>query len=128
MSSKANSIKSAIADFMVTHRIPGEMEQNLVKEAIHLHLLSALSDAGVLRHVVFQGGTALRLCYGGERYSEDLDFVCGKSGSYLDKIEFEKLIQRALETAKHSLQRDFGISPDQIALKQPSRPSAIKGI
>jgi len=77
---------------------------------------------------VFQGGTALRLCYGGERYSEDLDFVCGTSGSYLDKIEFEKLIQRALETAKHSLQRDFGISPDQITLKQPSRPSAIKEI
>ena len=61
MNSKATSIKSAVADFMVKHGIPGEMEQNLVKEAIHLHLLSALSDAGVLRHVVFQGGTALRL-------------------------------------------------------------------
>jgi hypothetical protein len=90
--------------------------------------VSALSDARILRYVVFQGGTALRLCYGGERYSEDLDFVCGKSGSYLDKIEFEKLIQRALETAKHSLQRDFGVSPDQITLKQRSRPSAIKEI
>jgi hypothetical protein len=50
MSSKATSIKSAVADFMVEHGISGEMEQNLVKEAIHLHLLSALSDAGVLRH------------------------------------------------------------------------------
>src|ERR1700731_1591996 len=128
MKARASSIKGVVADFMAKHGIPGEMEQNLIKETIHLHLLSALSDAGVLRHVVFQGGTALRLCYGGERYTEDLDFVCGKAGSYLDKIEFEKLIQRALETAKHSLQRDFGISPDQIALKQPSRPSAIKGI
>ncbi|MGE0037373.1 MAG: nucleotidyl transferase AbiEii/AbiGii toxin family protein, partial [Xanthobacteraceae bacterium] len=64
---------------MVRRGIPGEMEQNLIKEAIQLHLLSALSEAGVLRHVVFQGGTALRLCYGGERYSEDLDFVCGKA-------------------------------------------------
>jgi hypothetical protein len=63
MNSKAASIKSAIADFMVKQGIPNEMEQNLVKETIHLHLLSALSDAGVLRHVVFQGGTALRLCY-----------------------------------------------------------------
>ena len=74
MNSKAASIRSAVADFMVKHGISGEMEQNLIKEAIHLHLLSALSDTGVLRHVVFQGGTALRLCYGGERYSEDLDF------------------------------------------------------
>ena len=128
MNSKVTSLRKSIGDFMVRHGISGEMEQNLLKEAIHLHLLSALSDAGILRYVVFQGGTALRLCYGGERYSEDLDFVCGTSGSYLDKIEFEKLIQRALETAKHSLQRDFGISPDQITLKQPSRPSAIKEI
>src|SRR6266853_2869562 len=98
MSSKAASIKGAVADFMATRGISIEMEQNLVKEAIHLHLLSALSDAGVLRHVVFQGGTALRLCYGGERYSEDLGFVCGKAGSYVDKIEFDRRVRDALET------------------------------
>ena len=126
MNSKAASIKSAVADFMVKRGIPGEMEQNLVKEAVHLHLLSALSDAGVLRHVVFQGGTALRLCYGGERYSEDLDFVCGKAGSYVDKIEFDRLVLEALETTKKSLHRDFDIDPNQIVLKQPTQPTAIK--
>jgi predicted nucleotidyltransferase component of viral defense system len=126
MNSKAASIKSAVADFMAKRGIPGEMEQNLIKEAIHLHLLSALSDAGVLRHVVFQGGTALRLCYGAERYSEDLDFVCGKAGSYVDTIEFEALVRDALEATKKSLQRDFAIDPDRIALKQPSHPMGIK--
>src|SRR5215468_3085965 len=100
MNGRGNSIKSAIANFMVRRGIPGEMEQNLIKEAIHLHLLSALSEAGILRHVVFQGGTALRLCYGGERYSEDLDFVCGKVGSHIDKIEFERLVESALQTTK----------------------------
>src|ERR1700674_5148934 len=100
MNSKPASIKSAVADFMVKHGIPGEMEQNLIKEAIHLHLLSALSDAGVLRHVVFQGGTALSLCYGGERYSQDLVFACGKAGCYVDKIEFDRLIRDALDTTK----------------------------
>src|SRR6202795_569353 len=107
MNSKASSIKSVIADFMVKRGIPGEMEQNLIKEAIHLHLLSALSDAGVLRHVVFQGGTALRLCYGGERYSEDLDFVCGKAGSYVDEHEFERLIRDPLEAAETFLDEGF---------------------
>jgi predicted nucleotidyltransferase component of viral defense system len=126
MSSKPASIKSAVADFMVRHGIPGEMEQNLIKEAIHLHLLSALSDAGLLRHVVFQGGTALRLCYGGERYSEDLDFVCGKAGSYVNKIEFDRLIGDALETTKTTFHRDFDIDPDRIALKQPAHPKGIK--
>jgi len=102
------------------------MEQNLIKEAIHLHLLSALSDAGVLGHVVFQGGTALRLCYGGERYSEDLDFVCGKSGAYVDDIRFDQLVALALETTKQSLQRDFSIDPDQIVLETPANPAGLK--
>jgi predicted nucleotidyltransferase component of viral defense system len=127
MNSKASSIKSAVADFIARRGIAGEMEQNLIKEAIHLHLLSALSDAGVLRHVVFQGGTALRLCYGGERYSEDLDFVCGKAGSYVEKIEFDDVVQGALETAKKTLLRDFDIDPNQITLKRPKHPLAIKG-
>ena len=127
MNGRANSIKSAIADFMVQRGIPGEMEQNLIKDAIHLHLLSALSEAGVLRHVVFQGGTALRLCYGGERYSEDLDFVCGKAGSYIEKVEFDQLVDSALQTTKRSLQREFGIKPDEVTLKQPPFSMAIKG-
>jgi predicted nucleotidyltransferase component of viral defense system len=126
MNRRANSIKSAIADFMVKRGIPAEMEQNLIKEAIHLHLLSALSQAGVLRHVVFQGGAALRLCYGGERYSEDLDFVCGKAGSYVGKIEFKKLVESALAMTKKTLHRDFDVNPDEILLKQPPFPMAIK--
>src|SRR3954467_14462542 len=107
MSSKAMGLKSAIDAFIRRRGIEAGMEQNLTKEAIHLHLLSALSEAGVLRRVVFQGGTALRLCYGGERYSEDLDFVCGKAGSYVDDLEFDRLVQNALDAAKKSLHRDF---------------------
>jgi predicted nucleotidyltransferase component of viral defense system len=126
MNGRANSIKSAIADFMVKRGISGEMEQNLIKETIQLHLLSALSEAGVLRHVVFQGGTALRLCYQGERYSEDLDFVCGKAGSYIAKIDFEKLVESALETTKKTLHREFDINPHEILLKQPPFPMAMK--
>ena len=109
MSAKASSLKSSIENFIRRQGIGAEMEQNSVKEAIHLHLLSAMSDAGILRHAVFQGDTALRLCYAGERYSEDLDFVCGKSGSYFTDVEFKDLIETALETTKKTLSRDFGI-------------------
>src|SRR5262245_64912313 len=116
MSSKASGLKSAIDAFIQSRGIQAAMAQNLMKEAIHLHLLSALSEAGVLRHVVFQGGTALRLCYGGERYSEDLDFVCGKAGAYLEGVAFDALVDRALETTKRTLQRDFNINATQIAL------------
>lgn len=123
---KASSLKSSIEAFVRRQGIEAEMEQNLVKEAIHLHLLSAMSDAGILRHAVFQGGTALRLCYGGERYSEDLDFVCGKAGSYFTDVEFNELIEDALETTKKTLNRDFGIAANQISLKKPEHPELVR--
>lgn len=127
MSNKANGLKSAIDAFIQRRGIEAGMDQNLMKEAIHLHLLSALSEAGVLQHVVFQGGTALRLCYGGERYSEDLDFVCGKAGAYLKDVEFDELVDNALETTKRTLQRDFDIDAAQIVLKRPAQPELVKG-
>src|SRR5271167_1541602 len=107
MSNKASGLKSAIDAFIQRRGIEAGMDQNLMKEAIHLHLLSALSEAGVLQHVIFQGGTALRLCYGGERYSEDLDFVCGKGGFYLKDLEWNAVVDRALEITKRTLQHDF---------------------
>jgi predicted nucleotidyltransferase component of viral defense system len=127
MSSRAPGFRSAIDDFIRRRGIDAGMAQNLMKEAIHLHLLSALSEAGVLRHVIFQGGTALRLCYSGERYSEDLDFVCGKAGAYLKDLDFDVLVESALEITKKTLQRDFGIGAAQIVLKRPSQPELIKG-
>jgi predicted nucleotidyltransferase component of viral defense system len=123
---KVPSLRSSIEGFIRRQGIEAEMEQNLVKEAIHLHLLSAMSDAGILRHAVFQGGTALRLCYGGERYSEDLDFVCGKAASYFTDVEFNELIEAALETTKRTLSRDFGIATNQISLKKPEYPDLVK--
>ena len=127
MSNKATGLKSAIDAFIQRRGIEADMDQNLMKEAIHLHLLSALSEAGVLRHVVFQGGTALRLCYRGERYSEDLDFVCGKAGSYLKDVEFDDLVDKAMETTKRTLQRDFDIDARQITLKRPAQPQLVEG-
>ena len=127
MSSKTAGLKSAIDAFIQRRGIEAGMDQNLMKEAIHLHLLSALSEAGILRHVIFQGGTALRLCYGGERYSEDLDFVCGKAGSYLKDVDFEELVDRALEITKKTLQRDFNIDAAQIVLKRPAQRKLVEG-
>ena len=51
------------------------------KELLHYDILFCLKQAGLLNGLVFQGGTSLRLCYGSNRYSEDLDFVGGKNFS-----------------------------------------------
>ncbi|HPV52315.1 MAG TPA: nucleotidyl transferase AbiEii/AbiGii toxin family protein, partial [Smithella sp.] len=43
-----------------------------IAQLILLHELYRQKDS---RSLIFQGGTALRWCYGGSRFSEDLDFV-----------------------------------------------------
>ena len=53
------------------------MEVIVEKELLHYELLHVLNRGGWLDGLTFQGGTALRLCYGGSRLSEDLDFSGG---------------------------------------------------
>jgi hypothetical protein len=53
------------------------MRPVIEKELLHYDILFALDQAGLLDTLTFQGGTALRLCYGAPRYSEDLDFTGG---------------------------------------------------
>lgn len=49
------------------------------KEILHYDIFQALNSADLLKHLVFQGGTSLRLCRGSDRFSEDLDFAGGKN-------------------------------------------------
>jgi len=51
------------------------------KELLHYDILFGLDKAGLLDGLTFQGGTALRLCYGATRLSEDLDFAGGRDFS-----------------------------------------------
>ncbi len=53
------------------------MRPVIEKELLYYDILYALDQANLLDQLTFQGGTALRLCYGLERFSEDLDFVGG---------------------------------------------------
>ncbi|WP_298336031.1 nucleotidyl transferase AbiEii/AbiGii toxin family protein [Ferrimicrobium sp.] len=65
-------------------------ESAVVKEIMHYELLQALLEADAARSLVFQGGTALRLCYGGNRYSEDLDFAGGTAFDPVVMGEFKR--------------------------------------
>ncbi|EOG5620081.1 nucleotidyl transferase AbiEii/AbiGii toxin family protein, partial [Proteus mirabilis] len=57
------------------------MRSVIEKELLHYDILFALEKGGLLNKLTFQGGTSLRLCYGGNRFSEDLDFAGGKDFS-----------------------------------------------
>ena len=53
----------------------GATINQVFQEEVQKTLLASLSRDEVFNHIIFQGGTALRLFYGNPRFSEDLDFV-----------------------------------------------------
>lgn len=62
------------------------LEQTIVKELLHYDIIEALYKSDIAKEIVFQGGTALRLCYGAFRYSEDLDFVLKNTGTFTPEL------------------------------------------
>ena len=57
------------------------MRPVIEKELLHCDILFCLERENLLDNLVFQGGTSLRLCHGGNRFSEDLDFAGGRDFS-----------------------------------------------
>ena len=64
------------------------------KEIVHYEIIRCLSAAGLLDDLTFQGGTALRLCHGAARYSEDLDFAAGGAFESLKLEEFTAALRK----------------------------------
>jgi predicted nucleotidyltransferase component of viral defense system len=77
-----------------------------LKEILHYDILYAISESSLNQDLVFQGGTSLRMCYQGNRYSEDLDFVAGKP-EILDKMDsFKQLLIDTVEQ-RYNLEVSF---------------------
>lgn len=85
------------------------------KELLHYEILNAMDEGGLLDRLVFQGGTSLRLCYGAERYSEDLDFSGGR--------DFDR---KGLDTLKdcvaHAVGDRYHVS---ISVKEPRQTESL---
>ena len=91
----------------VVRRSPGLQACTPVveKELLHVEILGGLHDAGLLRRLVFKGGTCLRLCHGSERFSEDLDFSGGTA--------FKPNMLRDIETVlRNRIGRTYGLEVD----------------
>lgn len=70
------------------------MRPVIEKELLHYDILFALDKEGLLDKLTFQGGTLLRLCYGAQRFSEDLDFAGGKNFNRNDLINIKNCIEK----------------------------------
>ena len=66
------------------------------KELLHIEILGGMHEAGLLRNLVFKGGTCLRLCYGSHRFSEDLDFSGGTAFTPILLRDVEDVLRRRI--------------------------------
>lgn len=93
----------------------------VIKEGLHRDILSCIAQSGLSREIVFQGGTALRLCYDNNRYSEDLDFVTDKQVSDTSIEKFKTLLSDVIGN-------DYGAQVEFKDPKQPQGPANATGI
>ncbi len=80
----------------------GHLRDAIEKELLIYDILFCLDQINLLNSIVFQGGTLLRLGYGGSRFSEYLDFVGGVDFSASDFKKIKPCIEKFL-TKKYGL-------------------------
>ena len=94
-----SQIKSTV-DFREIARIEAGDSISLLpvieKELLHYDIIRAMSENGFLEKLCFQGGTSLRLCYGSERFSEDLDFTGGVNFEASTMVQLKQCIEDCL--------------------------------
>lgn len=95
----------------MTNEQASNMRPVIEKESLHYDILFALEKGGFLDNLVFQGGTSLRLCYGGNRFSEDLDFAGGKDFSAKTLAEMKACIEKYVGTR-------YGL---EVTVKEPKK-------
>ena len=63
-------------------------KKNAIKEVVQEIVLCGLSRGGFFKETAFYGGTALRIFYGLDRFSEDLDFSLIDSNKDFDLTKY----------------------------------------
>lgn len=92
-------------------------KRNSIKEVVQEIMLCGLSRAGFFNHATFYGGTALRIFYGLDRFSEDLDFSLRKPNPLFDFAEYIPTLEKEI--------RSYGLN-FRVELKEKSIDSDIR--
>ena len=94
-----------------------EEKRNVVKEVMQEITLCALSKAGFFDVAAFYGGTALRIFYGLDRFSEDLDFSLMTKNKDFDLSTYVPSLKRIVQS--------FGLNVE-VEIKHKTLDSAIQ--
>jgi predicted nucleotidyltransferase component of viral defense system len=73
-------------------------KKSSIKEVVQEIVLSGLSRAGFFKTAAFYGGTALRIFYGLDRFSEDLDFSLKAPDPSFDFYEYLPMLEKEIRS------------------------------
>lgn len=91
-------MNSVLKMMLEKHNIKNkEEETNAIKEIIQEIVLCGLSRGGFFDEAAFYGGTALRIFYGLNRFSEDLDFALLEPNKDFDITKYFKYIEKEVQ-------------------------------
>jgi predicted nucleotidyltransferase component of viral defense system len=79
----------------------GVSEYVVLREYMQILFLKDLYEQSFSKDLFFKGGTAIRLLYGGERFSEDLDFTVG-----FPELSFVKSVEKFFSLLKKHYDMD----------------------
>lgn len=111
-------MNSYIEQMLKPYKIENLYDQkNAMKEIIQEIVLCGLSRAGFFEQAAFYGGTALRIFYGLDRFSEDLDFSLRETNLDFDLSSYFPVLEKEV--------RSFGLNVT-ITEKQKTKESNIR--
>ena len=111
------NLEPSIEKMLESYRDQPISEVDKVREILQQCALLGLARCNFFEHAAFYGGTALRILYGLDRFSEDLDFSLLYSNRQFDFAPF-------LESLSTEMQ-SFGFSVE-ISIKSKTNDSAIQ--
>ena len=98
-------------------------ERNALKEVIQEVVLAGLAKAGFFNEAAFYGGTALRIFYGLDRFSEDLDFSLLKPDPDFDLSKYFSFLSNEI----NSLGLNFTVEEKKKSIETSERSAFVKG-
>lgn len=98
-------------------------KKNAIKEVLQEVILAGLSKTDFFTQAAFYGGTALRIFYGMERFSEDLDFTLLTTSNTFDINKYLKPVSEIVK----SLGLNFEVSRKEKTKKSTIESAFIKG-
>lgn len=111
-------MNSVMAEMLKKYQAEGLADKkNAVKEIMQEIVLCGLSRAGFFQKAAFYGGTALRIFYGLDRFSEDLDFSLTERDDDFDLAAYFPTLRKEVAS--------YGLNVE-ITEKEKTKDSAIR--